>query len=501
MYVTNPLKLRFRAAHASANVARLGLCVTAALGAFALLSLGVWSELQQYVIVVSLFTMLCGVFLVSSIREGKLPVMEIPVFLTLMVFVQFGLAPLEVFLNPNTLDFNFSGVHTYLVRALVLFIVAMVAYWAGVYLVRRSAGPQIPIRPTSMEIGLGNRVLLWGLGIYCIGFVAKVVMWNLDYFGYTRSNSLVFENLASSQALLFFSNLATCGLIILAIEVYSRPRDTYAKALFVVVFLLECGWGLLSGMKEALLLNFLILVIVSAFYKGKLPMKWVLLGAVLFILIYPFYSSYRTLVRGRDVSGIAAAIETGKYAAQFAGQQQGAGGVVVEGLLSTANRLDLLQSFGLILSFGSQTAVLEGDEKLWMIPYFPFVPRFLWKDKPVLLKGSRFSVLLGGTADNSMAMTYPADLYMLGKVPAILIGMFLFGAVGQGLVNYVNGTTEKKALFLYAGIFIYCTKYVEVDTFSLWTLFIRLAFIYSLLGLLVYGRAGWFRHVPARTAG
>jgi len=105
------------------------------------------------------------------------------------------------------------------------------------------------------------------------------------------------------------------------------------------------------------------------------------------------------------------------------------------------------------MNLGDRAEWLRGDEHWWMVPFYPFVPRFIWPSKPVLIKGQRFSIATGSTASNSMAITTPGDLYLEFGFPGLVIGMFLSGMLGQWLTNMIGGPLRKESLVVYTGVF------------------------------------------------
>jgi hypothetical protein len=175
------------------------------------------------------------------------------------------------------------------------------------------------------------------------------------------------------------------------------------------------------------------------------------------------------------------------------GQDQStAGDFWREGLNSTVGRLELLTSVAQVLTLGPRASMVKGNVHWWMLPIYPFIPRFLWPSKPILDEGAWFTVALrGGSGDattigTSTAVTYPGDLYLRFGLPGILVGMLVLGVVAQWFTNRVNGTAEPRDLFVYTAVFLLAFP-VEVDAFSLWTGFIKLLATLCVLRRLIYG--------------
>jgi len=94
--------------------------------------------------------------------------------------------------------------------------------------------------------------------------------------------------------------------------------------------------------------------------------------------------------------------------------------------------------------------MLEGDEKVWLAPVYPLVPRFLWKGKPVLNKGQRLTSLLGGGNESSAALTPIGDLYSMYGTYGIVVGMLVWGVFLQLYMNWISRkSTSEKSFFVY----------------------------------------------------
>lgn len=121
-----------------------------------------------------------------------------------------------------------------------------------------------------------------------------------------------------------------------------------------------------------------------------------------------------------------------------------------------------------------------------MIPYYPFIPRFIWRSKPILNIGGRFDRALGGDGHTSIAPTYPGGLYASYGIPGLLAGMLLLGIVAQWLTNMVRGISNKRALFVYVAIFLTAAD-MEISFFNYWAGLIKNLVILGFVAFAVYG--------------
>jgi hypothetical protein len=124
-----------------------------------------------------------------------------------------------------------------------------------------------------------------------------------------------------------------------------------------------------------------------------------------------------------------------------------------------------------------------------MLPFYPLVPRFIWRDKPILNIAGRFTQLLGGGAISSTALTFPGDLYVCHNgIAAVLVGMFVLGLVAQWLTNPIKLHLSKRSLFIYACLFFSVANW-EGDAFGYSGGLIRAFVIVQVLALILYGPA------------
>lgn len=446
---------------------------------------------QTYMLVLGLYGMFSAAFIFFQIHRSRLNLFSIPVFITILVFIRFGLVPLYAFANPRNLDRNFLGSYDLLVKALLLVALSMTALWLGSACLGRPKRGESDLAhgPSRAQARpLHDSILAMAAGLYCGVILSKLYLLHAHLLRYTMSWRAYHSNLALLQVLGAIALLGSCVLIVFTIERYSHPSDSRRKILFFAVFISECGWGLISGDKRPLLLTFFLVAVVSSIIQRRIRKGWLLAPILGLVLFYPLSNAYRSLLRRNGgASSVVFATSLGSDAIRQAAENEGSvQGWVRSGWEAAVRRLDLLQSVGLVLALGPRVKLLKGQERWWMIPYYAFVPRFMWRSKPVLNEGARFSVALGYGDHTSTAVTYPGDLYASYGLPGILVGMFLLGIAGQWLSNAVAGAVDKRRLFLFASLFPAITN-MELESFSFWTSLIKNFVILSAIALVVYG--------------
>jgi hypothetical protein len=467
-------------------------------------------QFEQYLLLLGFFGLASSIFIFSRIRGNHLGVFYFPVFLTVLIFLRFGVAPVACFLDDSNLSPDFGGQYAFLLRALEYIILGMLAFWAGAAAVGRAsrslrsgracpcfagptAGTAVPRLEAVDRIRKQGRAdysrLTWMLAVYAAVFCIRFYLLHTHLYAYVGTWRAYYANLSLLQVLGTVSSLGgVAALAFVTIEKYFHPYDGPCRLLFWVILASEFGWGLASGMKSLALQPFIIVAMISSLIERRFCKGWAAVALLGLVALYPIANNYRRLALSQGgLSSPAAVATTGlKALRETRASESGASDWVRNGWRMSVKRLDMLTSVGLVLWLGPRASLLEGKERWWMVPYYPFIPRFIWPSKPILDKGRRFSLAAGSTGTSSMAITYPGDLYALYGLPGIVLGMFLLGIVAQGLTNTITGTLDKRHLFIYAAMFM-SVSHLETDAFSYLTSLIKTFVMLSIIALVIYG--------------
>src|SRR5919108_565430 len=414
------------------------------------------SQTLSYLLPLGFYGLATAAFVWRRLAKGVHSVFHIPVFCSLANFLRFGLTTLAIYADPSLLHPFFHGDYQPIRVALLYFSCGMLAYWAGCGLIPAKGeklGKQERFHgePSSDMEGAVNLPVLWLFYVLTLGVRAYEVYttgMNRSLAAFGARN----ENVAEIQFFGIVDSVGTWCFIVFTIERFSHPAERFLRGLFRVAFVIECLFGLLHGMKSALLMPFFLAAAVFALINKKLNKSWFFAPFLALIVIYPLFNFAR---QQRD-DGTKGIVGVQSWVAAVGHAQESTLDTsewLTSGWDSTVQRLALLQDMALVMNLGDRAEWLRGDERWWMVPFYPFVPRFIWPSKPVLIKGQRFSIATGSTASNSMAITIPGDLYLEFGFPGLVIGMFLSGMLGQWLTNMIGGHLRKESLVIYTGVF------------------------------------------------
>ncbi|MGB6687380.1 MAG: hypothetical protein WBE76_06015 [Terracidiphilus sp.] len=427
-----------------------------------------------------LFLALAGIFLVAS-GPLRSQWFAAPGFMTLLASVEFAIVPFYLFAtNQDQIDAGY-------LRTMVYLLVGFSAFWLACWFLRK---PHLFIFSPQSHL-THPRVLGAAALLLLIGGAAKTILWRLGLIGYELATmqysadvSLVGAFSAASQAL-------QMAMVILAIEILGKRAPSYATRLLFVVSLVLClGFGLVWGLKVDLLMPIFSLVALLGIVRGRLPrLAWAL--PAFYLIMQPFMNAYRSNLN----SGYATQIGTadglisvlGKsFEDAISGSRNSRGSHNASAFQTASERLSALALFHNVIELPSPD-LLNGEEKVWMAPFYPFIPRPLWKGKPVFDKGHRMSEALGIGTANSENIPAIADMYALGGVWAIPAGMFLWGAILQTYMNRIKGGLSERGLFFYLTTLIPITTVSERDVVALIGSAVETGCIVLFLSWLVYG--------------
>jgi hypothetical protein len=441
-------------------------------------------NVELFVILLGLYALASTLFVFWQTLIGQ-SLFHAPIYITTVAFVEFGLASLSTLLRSKQLVWQLHGDVGLLITSLEFVMLGMVGFWGGVRFVTKF----FPIQRSRARSapGLRNSILLWAIGLYVLAIASKLYLLHSSMYGYTFARAAYYSNLGSAQMLGFASQLGLYALAILTIERFYHPSDVTRRMLFAAVLGSECLWGLISGMKAVLLFNFVLVGLVSSIIIGKIQKRWILAAIIGLIVVYPFYEQYRTLIRehGIHIRSVSTAVEVMTQAVSQVVRGDSKSTILEQGSQSTMSRVQLLDSIALIVSMGPKRAYLLGEERLWMVPIYPFVPRLLWPSKPILDIGQRFSVALGYHNTTSTAITYFGDLLLRYGTSGLIVGMFAFGFFSQYIAGKAGAGLDKRWLFIYACIFPLETD-LELGAFELWTGLIKAFVVVTILGYFIY---------------
>jgi len=402
-----------------------------------------------------------------------------PGFMTILASVEFVAIPFVRFITgADRLD-------SYFLRALMYLLLGFSVFWLACWLLRKPAS--LSFRP---EFASENpRILFFALLLFCSGAAAQFLLWKLGIIGYEASTLRYTADVSAMGLLSAVSRGLDMAMLVSGIEFFGKHSKSFAiRIIFVLSFTLTLAFGLISGMKLGVLMPLFTLAVLLGITQKRLP-RIVWAFPLVYLALQPFVTAYRTnLNAGYDmqIGTIGGLTNTMSKSIQDALSGRSSLSSSHRSSFETAGaRLSVLTLFHNVLQLPSPD-LLNGDETVWMAPFYPFIPRPLWRNKPVFNKGQRMSEALGIGKVSSTNVPGVADMYALGGLPGIISGMFIWGACLQLFMNTVRGGMTEKGTFFYVLILFSLTN-IERDTVAMIGGAVEMACILLVISRIIYG--------------
>ncbi|MBV9279271.1 MAG: hypothetical protein JOZ41_04250 [Chloroflexi bacterium] len=313
-----------------------------------------------------------------------------------------------------------------------------------------------------------------------------------------QNGGLGVANSSGSAAILrVLASQSYVALILLAEALYSRQLTgviwrllLYGSVAVLVVL------GMSTGTLESALVPVALLVIVYWYARRRFPLRWVMLGLVLFLILNSVKNDYRLAVQQGTVgSGVASrslawadlAVKRLELAAQ-GGLTAGSQGLVRD----SAGRLDLVHIFAHVHGL-TPSAIPYYSGQTYSYLASAWIPRFLWTDKPQAQSASggtdvTYGLAYANDVSTSIGLGQPAEAYAnFGPLGVLLIlalqGLFfaLMDAVFNGpgsdggravylsvMVFFLNGIGTGTAILFGAVIQNCLASALVLKAFSRW---------------------------------
>lgn len=410
---------------------------------------------------------------------------SVPALLTVEGLVGFVVIPAWRFAaGEDVLDFTY-------VHAMNLALLGFTAFWIGsLVLIKRSS---FQFRPRREDTP--NRIVFVSVSMLGLGVVGNVILWKAGLYGYTSDLGERASSLGFIQWLSFMASLLGAALVVSAIEVIGkRSAGGAIKIVFWLALLSSIGFGVISGMKISLLFPFLYVILIYGIIKKRMPRMAILLPLFLVVLVYPFVNAFRANLNAgyraqfNTVGGLEATVS---HSFEDAFQSYGTTTAQAESLNSQAatSRLFYLSYLRDVIGLPAPS-MLNGDEKVWLAPVYPLVPRFLWKGKPVLDKGIRLAALLGNPGGGtSAALTPIGDLYAMYGMYGVTFGMLVWGVCVQLYMNWIKGRNiSERGLFVYT-LMLPILLNLEADVVGLVASAVQFGILAVIMSHAIYGRS------------
>ncbi|MDQ3180676.1 MAG: oligosaccharide repeat unit polymerase [Acidobacteriota bacterium] len=266
----------------------------------------------------------------------------------------------------------------------------------------------------------------------CVGILISLLALELGQIGYQRAG-VVFDVAGSLYYYLTLIIPSSTFLLWLAFFKFERWNSHHifiaAAQILIAVFML-----ILLGGRSSLLYSFLLMVFAFAMAGRKFRLKYIILSSFvlpIFVLLGMIYgTTFRSLKTSDERVSIeqygTVAVETMANITEKSWSNQ-----TMESLEVLAERLEIVSSLGVVVANYERSKSYEAsyglENNIWTYTWTAFIPRILWKDKPLIADAYSYNELYFDHGGYGLAITAMGDLLRNFGPVGVPLGMMVLG--------------------------------------------------------------------------
>ena len=247
---------------------------------------------------------------------------------------------------------------------------------------------------------------------------------------YLSSQYGILPSRAGSGFLGTFANSTYFGIALLMLS-YLHYRSYSALVLMGLLIPPTMAFNYFTGSKGMFFAPIAVVMIAAIVVQRRIRLRWLLAGFVAISVFYPVGAFQREVILQGNSRTAAWALrrpgEVVSKTARFVGSQD-FGNLFLKGTASTMVRFDGLGIASLIVRDVPGRVPFQGGWSLGHI-FLAYIPRVLWKDKPLLTSGGWVTENFAGGPGvlSSTGSTWVAEFWFNFWWPGVVIGMLLMG--------------------------------------------------------------------------
>ncbi len=263
-----------------------------------------------------------------------------------------------------------------------------------------------------------SAIVICGISLWLIGTIA-LYRWNV-YILKDTTNEAVRKGLASISPLAVSAYILAqmCQPLGILLLIYSSivHRGKYLVALVVVMALLQIFIGFVIDIKGVAMQGLILIIVSGVFLNGRIPKAWLAIGAIFVVLVYPYFTAYRTAIHGGGIARTAVVENFGEILDKtIAAKDRVNSGKERAGTF--LERSSVKSSVEIIVRRTGNGVEFQHGYTLSPI-LATFIPRILWSDKQGVPTGQLFNKRfnLTDSDDISISPSILGELYRPEKI-------------------------------------------------------------------------------------
>jgi hypothetical protein len=400
-------------------------------------------ELWSTYALAGLMLLVCLSPVIIRIAQRRFDLWELINPLLAIFFVWYGMG--GIFLAHHRLGIIDPEVR-YINLAMMYTSIGILAFVLGYLLpFGKELGAKLP--PLRLRVS-NKKVLTVGIVCYLIGFVMKVIA-TLDVDqGHPYAEPSGFASLANQLAL-----LRPIGLGLVALYIFSTKRPWWG----IPIIPLEICVVLITGMRADAILPLIAVLVIYSYICKRSPIPFLAAICIAFVLTAPLKVLYWKEIRktpSMDPSGRVHAIGAAlaSWHQYYPGRDY-----LTASLESTGRRISTgLKALAIVIrDTPSRVDFLYGGSLLSF--FYSFLPpRIIFPEKPQITAHSffmlRYRLTLHWDVETCYGIALIGELFANLHLPAVILGLFILGAVCSSFYTWLIQGTGKSpcGVYLYA---------------------------------------------------
>lgn len=351
-------------------------------------------------------------------------------------------------------EINFS-----MVKLMYLILIGATSMWIGYYSLfsKISTNKSSVAKFNTIFMGFTNEYRSLVIPFFIvISTITRYIQLQLGIFGFS---SVSYDNLIEaanySQYLSLGSALSKAALLLVSLKYYSGDKSNNNKFWFYFIVSTEVLWGFLSGFKSQVITPFIILAVSQYIVTNKLKFRWLIYLVIFISLAYIIIEPYRAYrLHNNEFSkneSIFDLIENMREAQKLA-INVSTTEVPLILAVSTRSNLTWIGSFGIQFKDDGYVSSTAPNflKNIISAPFHAFIPRVIWKTKPVNNLGLWYNnEIIGNQNSTSIAMGPITFLYFSGGPLMIFLGFFFVGFIQKIVFSYFNPAYSFASAFIF----------------------------------------------------
>jgi hypothetical protein len=296
--------------------------------------------------------------------------------------------------------------------------------------------------------------------LFLITLFLRLIAVKLGIYGYDSTGDFIENINGYSNILLTFASYSDYIFILATLSYFTNKNNSKIK--FYLIFTTQIIFGFLSGFKGNVIYPIFTFIIISYLITGLINKKYIIFlffGMLFALIIIEPYRLLKTINPDKEVTfknyieiyNLASNVDYTNFYKSNSEDNLAVKFFFRKNLLeSSAAGIHYFEQQNFTLNKNSPPLL----NKIFLSPFLAYIPRFIWKNKPINLDGLWYSnEVIGSPYFTFTPLGKIVYLFFSGGLAIIIIGFIFMGILQNYLYKFIDNSHSSASLFLY--IFYY----------------------------------------------